>query len=62
MLDLLKADWSTPRDVLRIYEDAGMLTLDNCRQVLSDLPDEKVEMKALLLQKTAEAHMDEWSI
>ena len=53
-LELLKETWSEPRRVVDLLEEAGVLAKDNCGEVLKRLPEECVEMKALLLQKLSE--------
>ena len=53
-LELLKETWDDPRRVVELLEEAEVLTKGNCREVLERLPEECVEMKALLLQKLSE--------
>lgn len=53
-LELLKETWDDPRRVVELLEEAEVLTKGNCREVLEQLSEECVEMKALLLQKLSE--------
>jgi len=61
-LELLRGHLKQPMLVVRIYEEAGILTRENCRVVLEMLPQENVELRSILLQRTARVGMDEWMI
>lgn len=50
---LLTGELGNQSQALRVYEDAGLLTRENCLMMLSRLPEESVELKALLLQRVA---------
>ena len=52
-LELLTNELEYPQQALRVYESAGLLTRENCLRVLEELPEERVEFKALLLQRVA---------
>ena len=50
---LLMSELECPRQAFRVYESAALLSRENCMRVLSGLPEECVELKALLLQRVA---------
>ncbi len=58
---LLTSELECPRQAFRVYESAGLLTRENCLRVQSGLPEECVELKALLLQRVA-AETQEFSL
>lgn len=49
--EILKTPISQPRIVVRIFEEAGLLTSENLRDFLAEIPSENMELRALLLQK-----------
>ncbi len=55
---LLMSELECPRQAFRVYESAGLLTRENCLRVLNVLPEECVELKALLLQRVAAETQD----
>ena len=50
-LECLANSTLQPGPLVEIYEEAKLLTAENCRSVLEILPEEKVELRAILLQK-----------
>lgn len=50
-LELLREVWTDPKRVVELLEEAKVLTKDKCLDVIERLPEECVEMKALLLQR-----------
>lgn len=52
-LECIKLTWQQPGDVVSILEEARILTEESVQAVLEELPEEKVEMRALLLQRMA---------
>ena len=52
-LEVLAASDLWPGALVEIYEEAKLLTLESCRRVLGMMPEENVELRAILLQKMA---------
>ena len=50
-LELLREVWTDPKRVVELLEEAKVLTKDKCLDLIERLPEECVEMKALLLQR-----------
>ena len=59
-LELLKDRIDHPVQVVNIYEEAGIFTRENCLALLSGLPEESVELRALILLRTESIQEDEW--
>lgn len=59
---LLHEPWEQPGKVLALYEEAGLLNKERCRELLNCLPEEFVEMRAMLLKRTGSMKMDEWML
>jgi len=56
-LDLLINHPENPAKAVGIFGEAGLLTQENCQKLLKRLPEECVELKALILQRAAQAGM-----
>ena len=61
-LECLCGQIDRPFKVLKIYEESGSLTRENCLAVLDKLPRESVELRALLLLRTENAEEDDWEL
>jgi hypothetical protein len=61
-LEVFRECVNKPALVVKIYEEAGILTQETYRKVLETLPKERVELRAILLQRTVGVGMDEWMI
>ena len=61
-LELLKDNVNKPMQVVDIYENAGLLTHENCRILLETIPEESVELRAMLLGRTTCFSMDSYTL
>jgi hypothetical protein len=53
-LELLINHPENPAKAVNVFGEAGFLTQENCRELLRRVPEECVELKALLLQRAAQ--------
>ena len=61
-LELLQEEWNSWKQITEIYEKAGLLTQENLRKVMEQLPEDRVELKAILLKRTKQSLMEEWEL
>ena len=59
---LLMEKWNSWKQVMEVYEQAGLLSQENICKALDQLPKDRVELRAILLQKTQAQGMAAWTL
>jgi hypothetical protein len=59
---LLMEKWNSWKQVMEVYEQAGLLSQENICKALDQLPKDRVELRAISLQKTQAQGMAAWTL